>query len=184
MSVRDLWTEVLARMAAALPEPTAPFLPGNGEADVARLERRVGRELPADFREFLTLHGGQDDPDWLNGPLEFQHFMTVDEMIEDYGMLSEVAADFAEPQPQPAHFAMRGWSPGWLKFASFQNDGYAIDLSPGELGTYGQVFFRPNVPDLEPPVAPSFTAFLEALRDKLAAGEYEVCDNTLEFEGW
>lgn len=181
MTLADSWTVLLTELAAAVPTPMATFRPGNSEAEIDRLELVVGRPLPAEVREFLRLQGGQDDPRWMNGSINFQHFMTIDEMIAEHEVMADISADWSWPQEQPSHYAWSGWSPGWLKFMSFQGDGFTLDLDPGELGTVGQVFFRPNVPDLEPPLATSIGGFLDLLIARLREGDYEIENETVYF---
>jgi cell wall assembly regulator SMI1 len=51
-----------------LPE-TAPFLPGATDHDLERLATATGLVLPADLCALLRTSAGQDDPDYLDGPL-------------------------------------------------------------------------------------------------------------------
>ncbi|MEV6443161.1 hypothetical protein [Amycolatopsis sp. NPDC051716] len=71
------------------------------------------------------------------------------------------------------------WSPSWLPFLAFEGDCYLVDLDPGERGTAGQVVFRPNVPDLGAPQAPSLAAFLARAADLVEAGHASVEESTL-----
>ncbi|MEV6237851.1 SMI1/KNR4 family protein [Lentzea sp. NPDC051838] len=158
---------------------TAPFLPGATDHDLDRLATATGLALPADLVEMLRVSAGQDDPDYLHGPLNFHHFLTIDEIIEMHRVLTDVVSELARPVEQPAHYRWTVWSESWLPFLAFQGDSYLVDLEPGEHGTVGQVVFRPNVPDLDEPKAPSLTAFLARAADLVEAGHAEVEESTL-----
>ncbi|MGW5701138.1 SMI1/KNR4 family protein [Amycolatopsis japonica] len=158
---------------------TAPFLPGASEPDLDRLATETGLALPVELCDLLRVSAGQDDPDQLDGPLNFHHFLTIDEIIEMHRMLTEVVSDMAEPVEQPACLRWTVWSESWLPFLAFQGDCYFLDLDPGELGTLGQVVSRPNVPDLGEPIAPSLAAFLARAADLVEAGHVKVEESTL-----
>jgi cell wall assembly regulator SMI1 len=158
---------------------TAPFLPGATDRDLERLAAATGLVLPADLCALLRTSAGQDDPDQLYGPLNYHHFLTVDEIIEMHRMLTDVVGDMATPIEQPAYYRWTVWSPSWLPFLAFQGDCYLLDLDPGERGTAGQVVFRPNVPDIDEPKAPSLTAFLARAADLVETGQAREEESTL-----
>ena len=157
----------------------APFLPGATDHDLDRLATATGLVLPAELCALLRVSAGQDDPDQLYGPLNFHHFLTIDEIIEMRRMLTDAVGDMATPVEQPAYYRWTVWSESWLPFLAFQGDCYLIDLDPGERGTAGQVVFRPNVPDLDEPKAPSLTAFLARAADLIEAGDADIEGSTL-----
>ncbi|MEU4522590.1 SMI1/KNR4 family protein [Amycolatopsis sp. NPDC024027] len=158
---------------------TAPFRPGATEHDLDRLAAETGLTLPDDLCALLRVSAGQDDPDRLHGPLNFHHFLTVDEMIGMHRMLTDAVGDLATPVEQPAYYRWTVWSPSWLPFLAFEGDCYLVDLDPGERGTRGQVVFRPNVPDLGAPQASSLAAFLTRAADLVEAGRASVEESTL-----
>lgn len=158
---------------------TAPFLPGATEHDLDRLAAATGLVLPADLCALLRVSAGQDDPDQLYGPLNYHHFLTIDEIIEMHRMLTDAVGDMAVPVTQPAYYRWTVWSESWLPFMAFEGDCYLLDLAPGERGTAGQVVFRPNVPDLDEPKAPSLSAFLTRAADLIEAGHADTEESTL-----
>jgi cell wall assembly regulator SMI1 len=161
-----------------LPE-TAPFRPGATEHDLERLAAATGLVLPADLCALLRASAGQDDPDQLYGPLDYHHFLTIDEIIEMHHMLTDAVGEMATPVEQPAYYKWTVWSESWLPFLAFQGDCYLLDLDPGERGISGQVVFRPNVPDLDEPKAPSLTAFLARAADLIETGQAATEESTL-----
>ncbi|MEU5259250.1 SMI1/KNR4 family protein [Amycolatopsis sp. NPDC021455] len=158
---------------------TAPFLPGATDHDLDRLATETGLALPDDLCALLRASAGQHDPGQLYGPLNFHHFLTVDEMVGIHRMLTEAVGDLATPVEQPAYYRWTVWSESWLPFLAFEGDCYFLDLDPGERGTVGQVACRPNVPDLGKPLAPSLTAFLARAADLIETGHATTEESTL-----
>ncbi|MEU7481946.1 SMI1/KNR4 family protein [Lentzea sp. NPDC042327] len=172
------FTRLRAAIEGHLPD-TAPFRPGATQDDLDRLAAATGLVLPEELCALLRASDGQDDPDQLYGSINYLHFLPVDEIIEMHRMLTEVVEDMATPLEQPAHYRWTVWSRSWLPFLAFQGDCYLLDLEPGELGTVGQVVFRPNVPDLGEPIAPSLTAFLARAADLIESGRARMEESTL-----
>ncbi|HET6707135.1 SMI1/KNR4 family protein [Amycolatopsis sp.] len=158
---------------------TAPFRPGATDAGLERLATETGLAPPAGLRALLRVSAGQDDPDQLYGPLNFHHFLTIDEIVEMHRMLTDAVGDLAAPVGQPAWYRWTVWSESWLPFLAFQGDCYFLDLDPGERGTFGLVVFRPNVPVLDEPKAPSLAAFLTRAADLVETGHARVEESTL-----
>jgi len=172
------FTRLRALLERLLPS-TAPFLPGATDHDLDRLATATGLVLPADLCALLRVSAGQDDPGHLYGPLNFHHFLTVDEIIEMHRMLTDAVGDLATPVEQPAYYRWTVWSPSWLPFLAFDGDCYFLDLAPGDRGTHGQVVYRPNVPDLSEPIAPSLTAFLTRTADLIESGNATTEESTI-----
>ena len=172
------FTRLRALIEGQLPG-TAPFLPGATEPDLDRLATETGLALPDDLCALLRTSAGQDDPGHLYGPLNFHHFLTIDEMVGMHRMLTDAVGDLAAPVEQPAYYRWTVWSASWLPFLAFDGDCYFLDLAPGDRGTHGQVAFRPNVPDLSEPIAPSLTAFLTRAADLVETGNATTEDSTI-----
>ncbi len=162
---------------------TAPFRAGASDEDFERLAGATGLVLPDDLVALLRVSAGQDDPDQLYGPLNFHHFLSVDEIIAMHRMLTEAVGDLAAPVEQPSYYRWTVWSKSWLPFLAFEGDCYFLDLDPGERGTVGQVAYRPNVPVLDDPKASSLTAFLALAADLIETGHADLHDSTLVLPG-
>ncbi|HEY1133759.1 MAG TPA: SMI1/KNR4 family protein [Nocardioides sp.] len=151
---------------------TVPFLPGADDATLDVLEGELGRPWPTELRELLTTVGGQEDG--ISGPLNLLRFLRPEEVVAMHAMLVGAVGELTEAAAQPAPYRWETWSDAWIPFVAFQGDSYCIDTDPGETGTVGQVFLRPNVPDLEAPEAPSLHAFLDGLAERLETGAFEL----------
>lgn len=178
MNTADEFARLRAVVERLLPG-TAPFRAGATDADLKRLADATGLVLPGDLVALLRASAGQDDPDQLYGPLNFHHFLGVDEIIAMRRMLTDAVGDMAAPVEQPAYYRWTVWSESWLPFLAFEGDCYFLDLDPGERGTVGQVAYRPNVPVLDDPKAPSLTAFVTRVADLIETGQVDVQDSTL-----
>lgn len=176
-AVRE-FTRLRNTIERLLPE-TAPFLPGATGHDLDRLATETGLTVPDELCALLRVSAGQDDPGQLYGPLNFHHFLTIDEMIGMHRMLTDAVGEMATPVRQPAYYRWTVWSPFWLPFLAFEGDCYFLDLDPGERGTSGQVAFRANVPVLDEPKAPSLTAFLARAADLIETGHATTEESTL-----
>jgi hypothetical protein len=64
----------------------APFLPGAAREEIERLGSALGFPVPAELAELLHICGGQDDSPRAAGPINHQHFLTVDEIIAMHSM--------------------------------------------------------------------------------------------------
>ena len=157
---------------------TAPFLPGARPEDLDRLASTLGFPVPGELAELLQICNGQDDPHQTGGAINCQHFLTVDEIIDRYNMFNEVLSEMSEPLDQPSHYRWWIWSSRWIPFTGFDGDGFCIDTDPGELGAAGQVFFRPNVPELGEPIAASLTGFITRAVELIESGTATIEDGT------
>lgn len=160
-----------AAVEAALPG-TVPFLPGADAATLDALEAELGRPWPPGLRALLATIGGQEDG--ISGPLNLMRFLRPEEVVAMHAMLVSAVGELTEPAAQPSPYRWETWSDAWIPFVAFQGDSYCVDTDPGETGVPGQVFQRPNVPDLEAPEAPSVAAFLDGLAERLEQGRFEL----------
>jgi cell wall assembly regulator SMI1 len=172
------FSRVRALIQTLLPD-VAPFLPGARHEDIERLGSTLGFPVPPELVELLHICGGQDDPQELAGPINYQHFLTVDEIISMHLMLSDAVGEMAEPADQPSPYRWTVWSPRWVPFMAFNGDAFCVDTDPGDAGSVGQVFYRPNAPDLGAPLARSLGAFFARIADLIETGAADVKGTTL-----
>lgn len=173
------FAEVRAALERALPAPTASFRPPASRDELQRLGKALGRPVPLELAALLTVANGQDDVAGASGSINDHRFLGVGEIIDMHRMLDAVVGDLSMSAPQPSSYTDLVWSPAWIPFLASEGDCYAIDMAPGEAGRVGQVLFRPNVPDLDEPKAPSLAAFLQTVVEIIEAGDYEVSYNSI-----
>jgi cell wall assembly regulator SMI1 len=158
-----------------------PLQPPAAEQAIAAAEAEIGFAFPEDLRALYRIADGQRDPLTLAetpgtrgvGPLFGRHsFSPLREALADYRtwleIYEEAGADFAATynwtRARPGH-PVHGdyWRPGWFPFASDSGGNfYAVDLSPAEGGTYGQVIVIGRDDDERRVLAPSLRDFLLA----------------------
>lgn len=150
----------------------------NGPADPAALdglERAIGFRLPDDLRALWSTADGQMDvfeiedpaPGTVLSPVFGSYYLiSAEQALEQYRLLRDIAEEYPD---RDAYITVRGddpvhcrsWHPGWLPISE---DGggncYAVDLSPAEGGTYGQVILFGRNEDERRVLAPSITAWL------------------------
>jgi cell wall assembly regulator SMI1/ankyrin repeat protein len=147
-AVAESWKAIDAWLKKNAPELKKTLNRAASEKKVADLEKLLGAELPADFRESLRVHDGQK---YAEGDL----IPALAEGEEGYFLLS--CADIAKEWRQWKDLLDRGefagqesgpalgisdawWNPGWIPFASNGGgDSLCIDLAPAENGVIGQV---------------------------------------------
>lgn len=158
-------------LGRALTGPLPPLRPPADEDALRRLAEVLGQPAPDELAALLRVADGQGGDPQEAGPLNFHRFLGVDEIVALHTMLDEVVGDLAGPVEQPAAYSRTVWSPGWVPFLADEGHAYLVDTVPGESGVVGQVFFRPNVPDLDEPKADSLVAFLDRVTALVEAGD-------------
>ncbi|MDO5677556.1 MAG: SMI1/KNR4 family protein [Propionibacteriaceae bacterium] len=181
MNVDIAYSEFRARVEQLLPEG-AHFLPAASDQELADLAATLGRPVPEELVALLRSAGGQSDS--ADGPLEWCRFLTPAEIGEQYAMLRELFNDPPEEEVQPSTYRWQIWGPGWIPFAASDGNSFILDTEPGLNGVVGQIFFRPNVPDLDDPLASSLSEFFVVVNAELEAGSYTVDDGTLLLDAW
>jgi cell wall assembly regulator SMI1 len=173
--IEQSWSIIERVLLTTFPSTAATLNSGASLEKIAELEALVGRPLPADFRASLCRHDGQSDPTRQLDLLNFNRLLTIDEMLHEWKMMTELFADFgAIDWLQPVKIKNLVWSPGWIKFSDADGDGFVLDLDPTDLGSYGQVFYRPNAENQTQTWADSYSGFLARLAEILDQGGYEL----------
>lgn len=177
MDVTSEFRRLRGHLDRLAPQSARTFNPPASADDLERLDEVLLGRTPPELRELLSVANGQDDPDGVHGMLNHLSFCSVDEIIRFHRTLSESRP--RTPQPQPSAYRWADWSPEWIPVMTVDGDALVIDLDPGELGTAGQVFVRPQDPDLDEPLAPSLAGYLARANELIEAGEYEVDDDVV-----
>nr|WP_281728224.1 SMI1/KNR4 family protein [Cellulomonas denverensis] len=159
------------------PGSATTFNPPATAEELERLDEVLDGRTPPELRELLLVANGQDDPSGVHGMLNHLSFCSVDELIRFHRELA--AGNRRTPAPQPSAYRWATWSPDWIPVMTADGDALMIDLDPGESGTAGQVFVRPEDPELDPPLADSLGGYLARANELIEAGEYEADDDVV-----
>lgn len=102
--------------------------------------------------------------------------LSAESVVKAYRFVQNYAMEANVPEHLRGLLNAEG-SAGWIPFASSGGGDYlCVDLEPGPAGTVGQVFGWNHDDDVDPPVAPSLTVWLERVVACVEAGEivYDV----------
>jgi cell wall assembly regulator SMI1 len=159
----------------------APDLPfrlnaGANEKDICSFEKRIGMELPQDFRESLRIHdGGKACDCWIPQHGDLLSLEVILQRWEMYKSLQE-NGDYAAPNLTPRR--INGpikpifWNAKRIFVTDNSGNHLTLDLDPPENGTYGQVLDHSREVGPIKVVATSWSKFLSNLACDLESGQY------------
>lgn len=190
--MQHLWQRIEFWLRANHPAVLNTLNPGVHQAFIDALEETIDRPLPADLKEFLSIHNGQKythltlfNGDLLLSAQEMMSAclgrqMAIGDVIKEYEAVTGKG-----PQVLPDRGVRRAWwHPGWIPVtSSAMMDHFCIDCAPASEGTEGQVIRVPIGYPQRRLVAPSFTAWIEKYVTDLENGLYEARDNGRQGSG-
>lgn len=135
------WDVLEACLSRSSPDVLADLNPPATDADVERLQHRLGVGLPADFVACLKVHDGQKGRSkWLFGDWEFLQSRRIAEEWSIWKRLLD-AGDFEGMRAQTERGVKAcWWSPHWIPFTgNGSGDHLCMDLDPDVGGHIGQV---------------------------------------------
>jgi cell wall assembly regulator SMI1 len=171
--VRAGWDRIDRWCRAHLPGLLRTLNPGASPAQVAALERAIGRPLPAEVRESLTIHNGQADPTGFLFQLDLLDAETV---AKEWALWSGLVAYNAEYRGRMTSYpagavALDYGNPDWVPLAKSAATGYlAVDLAPGPAGMAGQVITFGRREDVKCVLAVGWGEFLSSYAAFLEGG--------------
>ncbi len=187
-SARDMWTEIVNRIAEFSPGVLASMNPPAAPDAIKTLQRRVGAPLPDSFKEYLAVMDGQNDLGRDHPLIGYNRFLPIAHIIESMDMQrfhfgDEERIEFMTENKIRAVV----WDSCWVPFSDFYSSPRLIlDLHPGRNGTYGQVWQDWPGVDRESDgrvIAPTFTEFSTELLRRLTTRSVVVDeDGMLSFE--
>ncbi|OJX95730.1 MAG: hypothetical protein BGO96_08965 [Micrococcales bacterium 73-15] len=181
MEIEQAW-DIIDRVLALRAPAVAATLRGPAtDADLDRLVRTVGRDLPADLVASLRVHDGQDNPTFLLDLCDHLTLMSASAMIEGSDLRVSALGDDVDDviewmTPDRVRPVMN--CRGWLQFTESEGRGYALDLDPLPAGEVGQVIWLPIDGPTPAPEFASYSAWLTHLAERLDAGAFTV-DETI-----
>jgi cell wall assembly regulator SMI1 len=172
------WKTIEAWLREHHPRRIDDFRPPAQTAAVAAAEKELGRELPEDYKQFLSLHDGQE----LFAPMVGTcSLFSLDDVPLRYRRLASLLSDAEEESEPEVDAGIRpvAYSPGWIPIgvSARGRDYLCIDLDPAPKGTSGQIIEVPVDFDDRTKVAPSFADLLALYFKQLQTGEIEVDDD-------
>ncbi|MDB4946988.1 MAG: molybdenum cofactor biosynthesis protein MoeA [Labilithrix sp.] len=171
-TVRERWTTITAWLREHGPSVLASFRPPADAAAIAAAEQALGVTLPAEYKDFLSLHDGQED---LGPMVAHCSLVPVSNLAEERAGLAELLADASfdgegtAPGIEPV-----AWREGWLPIGRVQRGALVMDLAPTPAGTLGQVFSLHTDDDVRRVIATSFADLLSVFFAELQDGTIDL----------
>jgi cell wall assembly regulator SMI1 len=180
--VAKSWRRIERWLKDHLPAAMESLSSGLDEVPIARFENVIGQVLPADFRESLRIHDGQErDPavgiifglrllSLHEGSLK--EWSRIKQQIEAAGTVP--AEDDSFPQGAVERESLNlGWVP---VAADWGGNFLAIDLAPDTRGTKGQVISFGRDEQCKCVLARSWGHFLRDVADELEQANFQIAD--------
>ncbi len=144
VALLELWNRLEAYFAERWPHKELRLRPPATEAQIEAAEAELGVRFPADFRDSLRVHDGQDDEASIQWLPHAKQLFPLASMVECWRQdrrhfHPETEAHF-EPDPtgrvrqcpfQPKHVSVAGY-----------DDRLILDFGPGPSGSPGQVIIK------------------------------------------
>jgi cell wall assembly regulator SMI1 len=140
--------------------------------DIGRLISFIQNEIPEEFLNLYRINNGQKkETEFIN----FNRLLSIEEILASQHMLNDVLSDFDEIEwLEPDKIKNLVWSPNWIKFTDFGDDGFVLDLDPGPNGIYGQIFYRRHDDNSIEVLADSIHDFIEKISTLVESGRFEI----------
>ncbi|MFN9812147.1 MAG: SMI1/KNR4 family protein [Deltaproteobacteria bacterium] len=173
--LEQAWERLRRVFERVAPELLASVRPPAIVEDVEAIESYLGRNLPEEFRAWISMHDGTSAEIHPRGRL-----MTLAQLIATKRFLDSdlgsVANDIAE-----ADLAVRAcwWHPAWVPITEpGTGDYFCLDLDPGPGGLVGQVIeYRHDHPE-RLLIAPSLSEWFNALAKDIECGDVVVFERS------
>ncbi len=149
-------------------EPHAPagiaaLNPGATRAAIRELEELVGAALPEDFAASLAVHDGHRGPYMSAALFDSEYLLSTNEIARVWRLRKDVLADLG-----PSTGDAPWWDERLIPATEADGNGFCVHLDSGA------VYYHVHDDTMEGPLFPSWLDFLEALAEKVEAGEFEL----------
>ncbi|MES2073451.1 MAG: SMI1/KNR4 family protein [Pseudomonadota bacterium] len=159
--------------------------PGASEEELRELEHHLAVSLPADFRQYLSIHNGQQQDEGIIFGLPLLNIAGIKDEWDTWheiwadGDTNEDLADSMSSKPE-GHVKPVYSNPKWIPFSKdYGGNHLGIDLDPDVKGIVGQVIIFGRDEDEKLVVAASFTEFLAMLAGHLGKFKWSYDE-----DGW
>jgi cell wall assembly regulator SMI1/ankyrin repeat protein len=140
------------------------------EADIQKIAKAAGGDLPGDYRNFLTLHDGQDGGETIVGnperPDEPYQLLSCDEIAHGLAWFKKNAKSLGEGyDPITADDGVKAkfWNAKWVPIAqNGAGDFLCLDLAPAKRGMRGQIILFDHEAPHRSKISDSFGHLLAA----------------------
>lgn len=138
------------------------------EEDLKLLESEVGSAIPSDFKNYLLVHNGQDDPSRLQTLCEEGTLLSSEAIIKTYRMLNEIN-ESGDVGP------VEWWSRKYLPITDCEGDHLSLNLETGE------IVMHVHDSGIEAGIAGSFKEWFESKLMIFEQGKFSVDEGYLDY---
>jgi cell wall assembly regulator SMI1 len=186
-SISESWDIIHNTLREHCPELFDALARPATKRQVATLQKKIGKPLPADLVESLRIHNGMEDS-YLgtNRLFNYEALLSTDAMATQWGTMTRMLQDgFFDDGGCPLTRTRkirndRWWNALWIPITDADGDGYCLDLDPASRGTAGQVFyFYHDGARTREVVAKSYAEWLATIGGKMARGQFHVDDGSI-----
>ncbi len=151
---------------------------------ISRLNAMLEKELPEDFISLYKTYNGMNDEENMGNFFYALPFLSIDDIIAEKEFSISQSKDI--PPIPLKHFdkeidGTNFYNPNWVALCFDGSRSYLrLDLSPSEIGTYGQVIFVDGEYNVALFIANSITEMIEKFANDIDQGLYTLNEEALE----
>ncbi len=189
-TMQTLWDRLEAWAANNAPAMAEDLAPAATSAEIEELEAAVGIVLPAELRESLEIHNGENDGWPCKIFADRGAYLSTQRIAEQWNTCRENASQMDAMYDNDPDELMRDgvidvegpvrpvvFDPAWLPIMECNGDVFwALDFAPGDGGTRGQVIEVDWEGCSWKVVAPSFHALFDDYVNELESGAFRIDD--------
>ena len=168
MNMNETWMKIEGYLSDNVPSVIETLNNPATESEIMALEEAVGYSLPDDFRSFLLVHNGQEDPSRLQTLCEEGTLLSTRAIIETYKMLNEIN-ESNEVGP------VEWWGRKYLPITDCEGDHLSIDLESGE------IVMHVHDSEIERGISNSFKEWFISKLAVFEEGKFSVDDGYLDY---
>ena len=124
--MNEVWDKIEGFLKEHIPTVIATLNGPATEEALNLLESEVGHTIPNDFKSYLLVHNGQEDPSRLQALCEEGTLLSSEAIIKTYRMLNEINESL-DVSP------IEWWSRKYLPITDCEGDHLALNLETGEV---------------------------------------------------
>jgi cell wall assembly regulator SMI1 len=171
--VTTIWTKLEAWIKTNVPDLKKSLKKGASDKQIAKLEKRLGVELPDEYKTFLQLCNGQKDDaeaGFYDGEL-----LSAENVVIQWDVWRDLleGGDFEGTTSEPQKGIRNDWwNPKWIPITYDGNGNHlCIDLEPARGGRPGQIITMWHDSAERELMYASFTDWLEHILNGVESGE-------------
>jgi cell wall assembly regulator SMI1 len=181
MHIEECWEIIDKIVRDSVPDVSKTLNHGASKDEINNLQDDIGIKLPDDFIKSLLIHNGQNDPTRLKCLFNYNHIMSIKEIIAGYNMFKEIfEQDEFIDWIKPDKIINKTWDIGWIKFTECEGDGFVLDMQPGLNGIKGQIFYRAHDDNTITTTADSYSDFLTDIAIMLKENQFIIKNGVIE----